>query len=325
MRTEIVSALTASILIHAAGMATVDTAVLRFERSHELLLKRQRALQRYEGTQFDFVESPAENTPDIPPKKSRISDRDSVSRDFTADKENALPQAPPRIDTQGPADQLAQKRFDPSRLPSPGASPSTPRPAVPEQQAPPEQPAQPSAPAPEDAGEQAKKPSPDEMVLAKPAVQPRPAQPPSQASPALTPSAASPSSAGMDKVTTQEVSRARSHGAQVYGKTSFDATGSGMGAYIRGMKEKIWLAWFPYLAFHYPKDFRAADAVIAFKLDKDGRLMSVSVAESDGSGLFAAFCVEAVQRAAPFGPLPEEILDLTGKDELEAQFAFHFW
>ena len=107
--------------------------------------------------------------------------------------------------------------------------------------------------------------------------------------------------------------------------TSFDATGSGMGGYMKTLRERIWLAWFPYLAFHYPKDFKSADAVVEFRLDASGQVRSVRILSSEGSPVFAAFCMEAVQRAAPYGPVPPEVLDLTGKDELEVRFAFHFW
>ena len=98
-----------------------------------------------------------------------------------------------------------------------------------------------------------------------------------------------------------------------------------MGRYMKDMKDKIWFAWFPYLTFRYPMDFRTADALIRFKLDAQGRLRIVKVVENKGSFVFATYCVEAIQRAAPFGPLPREILDLIGKDELEINFAFHYW
>ena len=142
------------------------------------------------------------------------------------------------------------------------------------------------------------------------------ASPPRQAVEGLT---------GRDRITTSEVSKSRSHGAQLYGVTSFEATGSGMGVYIKNMKEKIWLAWFPYLMVHYPKDFKTADALVSFKLNAKGEVKIVQILESTGSPLFSAFCMESVQRASPFGPLPQEILDLTGKDELEIKFAFHYW
>src|SRR6185295_4551867 len=112
-------------------------------------------------------------------------------------------------------------------------------------------------------------------------------------SPAMTPS--QPGVGGRDRITTQEMSRNRSHGAQLYGVTSFEATGSGMGVYIKNMKEKIWLAWFPYLAVHYPKDFKSADVLVSFMLNAKGEVRIVRILESKGSPLFSAFCMEAVQ------------------------------
>ena len=141
----------------------------------------------------------------------------------------------------------------------------------------------------------------------------------------MAPSPAAKGQASRDKINLTALSRLRSHGAQVYGMTSFDATGSGMGQYMKNLRERIWMAWFPYLSFHYPKDFKSADAVLEFRLDASGQVLSVRVLDSDGSPLFPALCMEAVQRAAPFGPLPPEVLDLIGKDELDVQFAFHFW
>lgn len=130
---------------------------------------------------------------------------------------------------------------------------------------------------------------------------------------------------GQDRITTTEISKVKPQGAQLYGTTSFEATGSGMGVYMKNLKEKIWLAWFPYLVVHYPKDFKSADAVVNFKLNAKGEVKIVELVESKGSPLFAAFCVESIERAGSFGPLPQEILDLVGKDELEIKFAFYYW
>jgi outer membrane biosynthesis protein TonB len=129
---------------------------------------------------------------------------------------------------------------------------------------------------------------------------------------------------GQDKITTQEMSRAQSHGAALFGVTSFEATGSGMGEYMKNLKEKIWLAWFPYLAFHYPQDTRGADAVVSITLDAQGKVKILRLIENEGSPVFATYCLEAIQRAGTFGPLPEEILILTGKDEFEIKFGFHY-
>ena len=129
---------------------------------------------------------------------------------------------------------------------------------------------------------------------------------------------------GQDKITTQESGKMKSAGAQLQGMTSFEATGSGMGEYMKNMKERIWLAWFPYLAYKYPMDARGADTVLSVVLSAKGEVKIVRLLESDGNELFSAFCMEAVQRAGGFGPLPQEILALLGKEELEIKFGFHY-
>ncbi|OIO37482.1 MAG: hypothetical protein AUJ72_04465 [Candidatus Omnitrophica bacterium CG1_02_46_14] len=129
---------------------------------------------------------------------------------------------------------------------------------------------------------------------------------------------------GMDKITTQAMSRFKSPGAMLFGQTSFEATGSGMGEYMKNLKEKIWLSWFPYLAFQYPQDFRGSDAVVSIFIEPKGEVKIVKILDSVGSPLFASYCVEAVQKASGFGPLPREILDLVGKDGLEIKFGFHY-
>ena len=108
-----------------------------------------------------------------------------------------------------------------------------------------------------------------------------------------TPAAAQGHSGG-DKITTQEMGKIKSNAAQLFGITSFEATGSGMGQYMKKLKEKIWLSWFPYLVFQYPQDYRGADAVISITLDSEGDVKIVQVVESSGSPVFASYCVEAV-------------------------------
>jgi len=120
------------------------------------------------------------------------------------------------------------------------------------------------------------------------------------------------------------MSKSKSKGAELFGVTSFEATGSGMGVYMKNLKEKIWLSWFPYLAFKYPMDFKSADAVISFTLNQKGEVKIVKVVESQGSPLFTSICVEAIQRASGFGEIPQEMLALMGKDEIEIKFGFHY-
>ena len=322
MRAEI-TALTVSAFINTAVFAGLDKAAYHYESAFDVQAKTaQRATLKKIGTdtQFDFVEVPPVVSLRKPLETNKVAAHDSVAQDPSRVLEAAR-EAGPKMEHQGEADQLEQHRAE--SLSSSGSPASTPSIATP-----------PSPPA-EQKYENAKTeavpknaqstseeaPDPSGMTLQAPS----PPKPPTLASPALKLSPSVRGQAVRDRIDAPAVSRARSHGAQVYGMTSFDATGSGMGQYMKNLKERIWLAWFPYLSFHYPKDFRSADAVIQFTLDKEGQVRNVQVASLEGSPVFAAFCMEAVQRASPFGLVPTEVMDLTGRDELDVQFAFHFW
>ena len=287
------TAFTASLLINAGVLFSLDQAAVHQESMLRIEQQQRIARRGAESIHFEFVEAPHSPPAPSPKKSHRISDRDALNRDLTRDKSSA--ETAPSAKILAPNDQLAQHQgnalFSPNK-----ASPEI---AV----KPPMTPQKPNTRHP------AK--SPGETLK-----EPVSASRPSPAIQGLT---------EQDRITVSEVSRIKSHGAQLYGITSFEATGSGMGKYMKNLKEKIWMAWFPYLAVHYPKDFKSADAIVSFTLNARGEVRTVQLVEKKGSPLFAAFCMESVRRAGPFGPLPREILDLVGKDELEIKFAFHYW
>ena len=297
MRAQMAAAFTLSLVVNVGTLHSFDRMVAQQDTLFRLEQEKREVAGKADALRFEYIESPPRTSTRPIAETKKISDHDAVAQDLTPGKEYAARESPPQIEQEGPADQLQQQRFDPTKSAAPPAPLSQP---APQQQAVP--PSPPSL----------------EPVLDQP-------QMPSQASPASTPALAQPGLTGRDRITTQATSRSRSHGAQIYGSTSFEATGSGMGEYMKNLKERVWLAWFPYLSFHYPMDFKTADAVLEFKLDTQGQVRIVKILTSHGSPLFAAFCVEVVQRAAPYGPLPQEILDLIGKDELEVKFAFHYW
>ncbi len=312
-----ITAFTASVLINVAALGSFESAGTQYVQSQ--LLAQKENQDKSGPIQFEFVEAPAKPAPRKPEKTGKISSRDSAAQDMAQKKENAASELIPQIESKGPADQLEQHRFEPTQAPAAESKPSL------------EQPVPVSQTKEEQAGEEEKK---QPGLTEKTEIADLPKAEAKIADSAKTPSVLSPSSlpqaphagtAGIDRINTQAVSRSASHGAQLNGITSFEATGSGMGQYMKNMKDKIWFAWFPYLAFHFPKDFRSADAVVQFTLNKAGEVKMVKVVDAQGSPVFAAFCVEALQHAGSFGPLPNEILDLIGRDELEVKFAFHFW
>ena len=287
MRAELV-AFTASVLINAGVLASVDHSVVYYDRALSAgQMKTQ--TRNTDSLIFEFIESPPKTHARRPTDAHRVSDHDSLNQDLTPDKTSA--QDLPQVKTVGPSDQLAQQRAEAASSPA-AASPAL-----------------------------AKKP---------PLMRQTESGKPKEKTQAVSEFGAEQSPlvhglSGADRITTPEISKSRSHGAQLYGVTSFEATGSGMGEYMKNLKEKIWLAWFPYLVIHYPKDFQTADALVSIHLNAQGQVKIVELAENTGSPLFAAFCMEAIQSAGAFGPVPQEILDLLGKDELEIKFAFHYW
>ena len=328
-----VISLALSAALNGALIYGVDHAVSLRSPSMERLQKEALARQAASELQFEFVEAPPKTRVRSPKEPKKISDHDALNQDALGvgrtDKDA------PTLKTEGPADQLAQKRGEastfspelaaqPPRAPqkavpagSPRAQdPLAPPPVEPRSEKPLEEPAHEST----EVLEKSAAPPPIEALPSgsdpRPAVQPREAVPPSAASASLS---------GQDKIDTEEMAKARSKGALLRGLTSFEATGSGMGEYMKNLKDKLWLKWFPYLSFKYPSDFKSAEAVLRIRLDKNGEVKSVVLIDNTGSDVFATFCIEAVQRASPYGPLPEEILALVGQDGLEITFAFHYY
>lgn len=321
-------AVLASLALNAGAFWGVDKAVGIHSSSlvAELAEEREaaRAAADEQAIALDFIESTP--VPAAPPENStRVSDRDAANRD----EEGNGPGDGPKLQETG-IDQLEQNRSSapPSPPPAPAIQPEPEQIAMPQ--------ASEEPPAPEETQAAAEpptegdvvvppEPSPAPATVQEPlaeAQQPREAR---EARPAVQPTPpAALVSQPTAKIITRQMSRTKALGASLQGMTSFEATGSGMGVYMKELKEKIWLAWFPYLAFKYPTDFAMADTVLAIVIGKDGRLRSVRLVESRGTNVFADFCIESVQRAAPFRPLPEELLALLPKDELEIYFAFHY-
>lgn len=317
MRVE-VTTFAVSLAINAWVVGGFDRAIDHYNKEVSKELKRIEQKDDLDALEFQYIESPPKTTSDKPLDPHKVSDRDSIAQDGTLDKALATRKDAPFIETRAQSDQLEQQRAVPHAAPQAASRPMEERlPSMQQTEEPKKEEPRPAADLATDVVSETKDAVQAQMTSVK--------QDPSKASPASEPQAPKQGLTGRDRITTQAFSRQASHGAQIYGVTSYEAMGTTMGAYMKNLKERIWLTWFPYLAFHYPKDFRSADAVIEFTLDRTGQVKAVKIAEFKGSPLFASFCVEAVQRASPFGNIPQEVLDLMGRDDLEIRFAFHYW
>ena len=279
-----------SLFLHAALLFSLDHSLPTLQQ--KILFEQKQIVQKKDDQlQFQFVESPRQKLiPHKPRPSHKISDQDALNQDLSKNKK--AQDDLPLIKAPGRADQLAQRHRAGSRL------------------------------VPKNVGTR----SNENVISSSSKRAERARREVTERSPDTSRNMNSQDGlSGQDKIITQEVARLKSGAARLTGMVSFEATGSGMGVYMKNLKEKIWLAWFPYLAVHYPKDFKTADAIVGFKLNAKGEVKIVELVENKGSPLFAAICMESVQRAGSFGPVPQEILDLLGKDELEIKFAFHYW
>ncbi len=297
---------TISLAIHGLSLFSLDR-VMSLD-SQRLSEARHPLRQQPQGSiQFEFIEAAPQVSLSKPPEDAKkISDRDALNQDSIQDK--SIAQILPSTSVQGLSDQLVQRQGSATQVPAPKIEPEKAVEATSER------------PTEENKKEASivQIPSPDtEKIESK-------MPPPREPKPLIEPKPERMGSQGQDKIIAQEMSKVKSNAAALFGVTSFEATGSGMGAYMKNLKEKIWLSWFPYLAFQYPQDFRGADVVISFTLNAKGEVKILKVIESRGSKLFASYCMEAIQKVPSFGPVPEEILVLIGKDELEIRFGFHY-
>ena len=297
---------------------SADRAFFYEKQKAEILRSQQLLREERDRLPFEFIETPVVARPQKPARAKKMSSQDSVNRDPSPEK--TVTDRRPQIKNIGPSDQLEQLRAKPSQAPIIASQP--------QQETRKTEPAKKA----DDSEKKEKEPSSDLGVPDR-----APAAAPVKASTVATPApnnqkqaVAQPSkpgtqeAAGLDRITTQATARAKSRGASLSGVTSYDAMGSDMGIYMKNVKERVWLAWFPYLSFQYPNDFQAADAVVLFTVDQKGNVKTVKVLESYGSSLFSTFCTQVIQRASGFGEVPKEILALLGKDELEIRFAFHY-
>lgn len=314
-RAPIITSLMISLALNSTIFLTADRLMgpqARWHRPQALgLVARNRARK----IELEFVEAPPQKILRKPERTKKIAERDSLAQDLGKLKSNAVPA--PAIAKAGPADQLNQRRLeDMPVMPLRPPQPTPPQPTVPKEAPKAEDPPQPS-PLPGDPQSWL----PIKSATTEKKIEDKTAQDRAEEK-ALDKAAVTLSS--RDRITTMEMAVKRSSGAPFQGVTSFEATGSGMGAYMKNLKDRIWLQWFPYIAFRYPMNFDTADAVVRFTVGKQGEVKSVEVLNYRGNPMFATFCMESIRNSSGFGPLPKELLAMIGRDELEIKFAFHY-
>src|ERR1700733_6187086 len=69
-------------------------------------------------------------------------------------------------------------------------------------------------------------------------------------------------------------------------------------SYMLALQRRIKRAWFP------PKRYESKRVIVLFKIHQGGELSDLHVKQSSGDGIADKAALEAIERAAPFIPLP---------------------
>jgi outer membrane biosynthesis protein TonB len=96
--------------------------------------------------------------------------------------------------------------------------------------------------------------------------------------------------------------------AEITGELSFGATRHFFGEYLLKMKQAVERQWVSRLVSQYT-GVVSAEAVIDFKIQPDGRVTDLAIAEFDGDNYFPVLCVSSITDAQPFDEIPYDEIE----------------
>lgn len=93
--------------------------------------------------------------------------------------------------------------------------------------------------------------------------------------------------------------------------------------YLRAMREAIFEAWYPVISMQ-AGPMPDSRAVVEFKIKPDGQIIDLEVSSLQGSIVFGDMCAAAVQKAAPFEPIPIEFPLYLKNNFFHIKFTFYY-
>lgn len=93
--------------------------------------------------------------------------------------------------------------------------------------------------------------------------------------------------------------------------------------YLRAMREAIYEAWYPVISMQ-AGPMPDSRAVVEFKIKPDGQIIDLAVSSLQGSNVFGDMCAAAVQKAAPFEPIPIEFPLYLKNKFFHIKFTFYY-
>jgi len=283
--------------------------------------------------QLVFVDvDPSQAAPE-PPKDTPFY---SAQNTAAANPDTTLDTLKPKID--GQQDKVPKTmdtlRSDPKPAPpepAPKVEPAKPAPK-PKAEAPPAKPApkvEPARPLPPPEPE--KKPEPEqkpgETLMARanprPQAEPQKDNPPPQAAPKTRPRTLAEAKAQKGIIEGQKAKQeggVRRHAMA----SNLDVRTTPFGSYDQAFIMAVQARWFSLLDEREFVGSQAGKVTLDFRLNQDGRITDLRVAESQVSELLSWFCQRAVLDPAPYKPFPADLRRVMNADYREIRFTFYY-
>jgi len=108
-----------------------------------------------------------------------------------------------------------------------------------------------------------------------------------------------------------------------FGIAAFDVSESAWGPYVKEVRERIGREWLGIVRRRFAGE-RMGRVTIRFDILADGRVTGVETEENTAGAMPAGWCVEAIERAAPFAPFPDSLRSQYHRDRKTIHFTFHY-
>ena len=105
---------------------------------------------------------------------------------------------------------------------------------------------------------------------------------------------------------------------------SFDALGTAFGDYDQRIIAAIQQRWYDLLDNQHVSLNRVGKVVVQFRLNYDGRITDMSVAEKEVDDLQAYLCQKAITDPGPYERWPTKMRQTVGADFREVKFTFYY-
>lgn len=296
--------------------------LITFDQRLDLQLeaKKRAELEKQEVVPIIFVEVDPSQASTAAPKESQYySTRNSLAGNPDT-----------RIDSNVPKISGAQDRV-PSTLtkPRPEPMPLQPAPSVARAAETPRPESTPKeSPRPESKTETKSAPKPGDLTMIRPADRPVLTPKPSF-SEAAENAADRPKPRRLAQVRNQQPGLAsekmkQNGGVKRYSIEGLNVRATPFASYDQAIIEAIQSHWFNLLDERNFVGNDTGKVVLTFRLNSDGSVTHMRVAESTVNDLLDIICRKAVQEPAPFGPWPTDMRRLVGADYREVRFTFYY-